>query len=253
MFDGLATGVGLNEDLIEFECERVAALADPPGDPPVTANEYRRAGLRELEKLRQLPPGPELRSAPWRGTCGDRLATVAGRGVMNADGLDRFEAVLRQQARVAHERSATAPEGDAAERATLAGDVLIRAADEFRGTLPPDQLKMDRRTERERDAGPRRHAGSCPDSSSQACARRSSGRGPRGDSKTEASRRRGGSAASGSSSFVLPTRSPSHTCTSSAYRLTASPPGVGSVEPVDLLDLPERDREFTSKVVQRQA
>jgi hypothetical protein len=43
MFDGLATGVGLNEDLIEFECERVAALADPPGDPSVTANEYRRA------------------------------------------------------------------------------------------------------------------------------------------------------------------------------------------------------------------
>jgi hypothetical protein len=52
IFADLETGTVFNEDLIEFECERVAALTDPPGDPPITVDEYRRAGLLEVERLR---------------------------------------------------------------------------------------------------------------------------------------------------------------------------------------------------------
>jgi hypothetical protein len=58
IFDGLETGVTATEQLIAFEVERVAALSDPPGDPPVTPEEYRRAGLRELGRIRSLPLDP---------------------------------------------------------------------------------------------------------------------------------------------------------------------------------------------------
>jgi hypothetical protein len=58
---------------------------------------------------------------------------------MSADPLDRFEALLRERARAADERSAIT-QGQSAERATLAGDALRRAADDFRSAIPPDQL-----------------------------------------------------------------------------------------------------------------
>jgi len=58
IFADLETGTVFNEQLIEFEAERVAVMADPLGDPPVTADEYRRAGLREIERLRGLGPNP---------------------------------------------------------------------------------------------------------------------------------------------------------------------------------------------------
>jgi hypothetical protein len=58
IFDGLTTGVVFNEGLIDLEAERVAALANPPGDPPVSADEFRRAGRREIARLRALGPNP---------------------------------------------------------------------------------------------------------------------------------------------------------------------------------------------------
>jgi hypothetical protein len=57
IFDGL-TGTVFNEALIDFQADRVATMADPPGDPPVTAEEYRRAGRRELARVRELLPNP---------------------------------------------------------------------------------------------------------------------------------------------------------------------------------------------------
>ena len=61
IFDGLTVGCSL-EDMIDFEAERVEMMSNPPGDPPVTADEYRRAGRRALERFRAQmtrPPSGE--------------------------------------------------------------------------------------------------------------------------------------------------------------------------------------------------
>lgn len=57
IFDGL-TGTVFNEGLIELECERIDALADAPGDPPVTSEEYRRAGRHQIATLRAYGLNP---------------------------------------------------------------------------------------------------------------------------------------------------------------------------------------------------
>lgn len=46
-FDG-QTGLAVTPDAVDLQYERIAAMADPPGDPPVTADEYRRAAMRFL-------------------------------------------------------------------------------------------------------------------------------------------------------------------------------------------------------------
>lgn len=57
VFDDL-TARAFNEEQIAFVCERIEAMSDPPGDPPVTSEEYQRAGKRQLATLREMPNPP---------------------------------------------------------------------------------------------------------------------------------------------------------------------------------------------------
>lgn len=64
LFAGLTTGTAFTEETIDFEAGRLAAMPNPPGDPPVTAEEYRRAGRREIARLRRGPNPPGF--SDWR-------------------------------------------------------------------------------------------------------------------------------------------------------------------------------------------